>query len=235
MKRLRSVAVAGWLVEHLTFGLPNEGLCGDLLEEFQLGRSAAWFWRQAGYAIAIGLFCRLRDLALPLTFCAAWTSLYPGWNAMSQAMAARALPDGWTALPWPWSALLPLMEGLFPAIAFVWTGFLIYLAGRPGRMQEIAAQRLLRGLSASLNVLLVSTLLLLRHFRHTRVDLLALTRADFFSAFHFLWISIPLALSLLAALFATVSGNPRVARKQRLPGLPVAGRFRRFVGSGQIG
>ena len=43
MKSIKSVALATWMLEHLAFGSDNEALCGDLLEEFQLGRSAAWY------------------------------------------------------------------------------------------------------------------------------------------------------------------------------------------------
>ena len=39
MKSISSVALATWVMEHLTFGPANRSLTGDLLEEFQLGRS----------------------------------------------------------------------------------------------------------------------------------------------------------------------------------------------------
>jgi hypothetical protein len=55
MKPMPSVALATWMLEHVTFGSPNESLSGDLLEEFQSGRTAGWYWRQALAAIAITL------------------------------------------------------------------------------------------------------------------------------------------------------------------------------------
>jgi hypothetical protein len=217
MKPVKWVSLATWMVEHLTFGLNGEALSGDLLEELQLGRSAGWYWRQVCFAIAAGVFCRLRDLVPPLIFCTAWTSLYPGWNLLSKAMLARAMPGCGTALAWPNSALLLLAYGMVPALTFVWLGFLLYVLLRPEILHEVTARRLLLGLSTSLNVLLVSTHLLLRHFRQPSIDLHSLMREDFYSAFHLSSISIPIALSLFAALSLTVRRTPRLMRRRRLP------------------
>ncbi|HEX4065242.1 MAG TPA: hypothetical protein VHZ09_04395 [Acidobacteriaceae bacterium] len=203
------------MVEHLTFGLNNEALSGDLLEERQRGRSVAWYWRQVCWAIAVGVFSRLRDFALPLMFCAAWASLYPTWNYLSQAVLALAMPAGWTVPGWPWSALVPIGYGMVPALTFVWFGFLVYVLLRPGIFQGVTARHLLWGLSASLNVLLISTHLLLWHFRQSRIDLRSLMRENFYSAFHLSSISIPLALSLFAALCFTAARTPGVMQTQR--------------------
>jgi len=235
MKPNKSTAVATWMLEHLTFGSGNEALSGDLLEELHLGRSATWYWRQVCSAIAAGVWSRLRDYALPLVFCAGWISLYPGWRYLSNAELAHRMPQDWTALSWPWSALLPLGHGLVPALTFVWLGFLVYVLARPKILNEVSAPSLLWGLSTSLNVLLVSTMLLLRHFRQSRVDLRSLMREDFYSAFHLLWISVPLALSLLAALSSTVARAPRLMRRQRLSRMRFMGRVQRSVQSDPIG
>jgi len=215
MRPIRFAAFATWMVEHLTFGLHNEALSGDLLEEMQRGRSTAWYWHQVCLAIAAGAISRLRDVALPLMFCAAWASLYPTWSFLSQALLARAMPAGWTVPGWPWSALVPLGYGMVPALTFVWFGFLIYVLLRPRIFQVITARHLLWGLSASLNVLLLSTHLLLWHFRQSRIDLRSLMRENFYSAFHLASVSIPLALSLFAALCFTLARTPRIMRAQR--------------------
>ena len=216
---LRFISLAAWLVEHFALGLKNEALAGDLLEELQHGRSAAWFWRQVGFAIAIGISNRLRDLALPVIFCAAWTSLYPAWNVLSRALLAHEVSFSRTVVPWPWSAILPLGFGMIPALTFVWLGFLVYVFLRPGVIRKVTARRLLLGLSTSFNVLLVFTNLLLRHFRQSRIDLQSLMREDFYSVFHLLSMSVPLALSLLAALFVTVARTPRIKQRQGPPRL----------------
>jgi non-heme chloroperoxidase len=216
MKPTKFVTLAVWLVERVAFGRKNEALAGDLLEELAHGRSAAWLWRQVGLAIGAGALSTLRDWALPLIFCAGWSSLYPAWNFLSKVTLGRAAAGGWTALPWPGSALLALSYGMIPALTFVWLGFLVYVLSRPAALHEGTARRLLWGLSASLNVLLVSTILLLRHFRHSRIDLHSVMREDFYSGYHLLSISIPIALSLLAALCFTVKRPPRLMRRSRV-------------------
>jgi hypothetical protein len=49
--------LATWLLERLGIANGNAPLAGDLLEEFQSGRSGAWYWRQTFVAIATGM-CR---------------------------------------------------------------------------------------------------------------------------------------------------------------------------------
>jgi len=209
MKSTRGVIVGTWMVDHFTFGLTNQALSGDLLEEMESGRSAAWYWRQVGTAIATGLLNRLRELTLPLIYCVVWASLYPVWNRLNKVVLVRAVSAGLTDLAWPKSALVPICYGMVPALAFVWLGFLVYELLRIRSLHELSAQRVLWGASASLNVLLLSTQLLLWHFRQSRIDLGSLMRPDFYSAFHLLSISIPLALSLLGALISRRSRTHR--------------------------
>jgi len=45
--------LASWLLDKLGY-LRQNGLGGDLLEEFHSGRSRAWFWRQTAVVIATG-------------------------------------------------------------------------------------------------------------------------------------------------------------------------------------
>lgn len=205
MKSARVVAVGTWMVDHLTFGLTNEALSGDLLEEMESGRSAAWYWRQVCSAIATALLSRLGGLTRLLIYCAAWTLLYPAWNLLSKAVLVRAVPAGLNDLAWPQSALVPICYGIVPALAFVWLGFFVYALLRIRTSHWLTAHRVLWGASVSLNVLLLSTQLLLWHFRQSRIDLDPLMRPDFYFAFHLLSISIPLALSLFAGLVSTTS------------------------------
>jgi hypothetical protein len=48
MKLRKPPAIAAWLIAR------NSPLAGDLLEEFQRGKSRGWFWRQAIVAVAAG-------------------------------------------------------------------------------------------------------------------------------------------------------------------------------------
>jgi hypothetical protein len=54
--------IATWLLERLGPDYRNESLSGDLFEEYQQGRTRAWYWRQAVVAICIGRAMRLRGL-----------------------------------------------------------------------------------------------------------------------------------------------------------------------------
>jgi len=230
MRSIRSVALAGWILEHLTFGSDNEALSGDLLEEFQLGRSALWYWRQAMAAVATrGLRWAAHGFALPLAFSAAWSMLYPLWRAIEQGSLAHATFDRWTGLIWPYSALVDLSYGLIPAISFVWLGLIIYLLLRAGAVNGLSAHGLVLGLSQSLTVLLGATITLLHHFKHPQVDLASMIISDrFYSTFHLGNISIPITLSLLAALLPITPGTPRISRRRRrLPSL-IPGKVRRM-------
>ena len=46
--------MATWLLRHLGPKYRRESLVGDLFEEFQRGRTRAWYWRQTAAAILIG-------------------------------------------------------------------------------------------------------------------------------------------------------------------------------------
>lgn len=74
MRSSKPPAVAAWLLEHLTPGDKHEALVGDLLEEFQHGRSARWFWRQVLCAIPASLCHEMRVhwVARAVEFGLAW-------------------------------------------------------------------------------------------------------------------------------------------------------------------
>jgi|SRR5579862_8328878 len=47
--------LATWLLDRLLVSEQNPALIGDLLEEFQAGRTAGWYWRQALSAVVTSL------------------------------------------------------------------------------------------------------------------------------------------------------------------------------------
>ena len=53
--------VATWLLERLASGEKRESLVGDLIEQYQDGRSASWYWRQALGSIVTGAASGVRD------------------------------------------------------------------------------------------------------------------------------------------------------------------------------
>jgi len=51
MKARQPPAFATWLLKHLCSGQYSDALAGDLVEEYQRGRSESWYWRQVLVAI----------------------------------------------------------------------------------------------------------------------------------------------------------------------------------------
>jgi hypothetical protein len=175
MRITRPVAFASWMLEHLTFGSRNEALAGDLLEEFHSGRSAMWYRRQVLAAIVIGAFEAIRASVGLLIFSAAWTMLYPAWRLTVNGFMGHATPDRLSLLAWPYSSLAQIGYGVAPGIAFVWLGFMVYLLLR----REVTGYGLILGLSQSLTVLLMGTIILIVYLKDPKADLAYITRDDF--------------------------------------------------------
>jgi hypothetical protein len=196
MKSIQSIAVATWMLEHLTFGSDHEALSGDLLEEFQRGRSTAWYWRQALSAIGVGLLRKSATYALPLLFATAWSTLYPAWRAIGRVPLTQSIYERWASLDWPFSTSLTIVNGIVPAATFIWLGFFIYLMSRREMAHGMTGLRLLGSLSIALNVLLVTTIAL----GYSGIDVRYVPRENFFANPHLVAISIQLALSLFSAI-----------------------------------
>jgi hypothetical protein len=216
MKPIKLVALASWMLEHLTFGPRNEALSGDLLEELRYGRSGRWYWHQVLTAIGIGLWKKTRECAVPLVFAAGWSTLYPLWKFVGRDWLTQVAPDRWATLEWPYSSSLQIVNGVIPAVTFVWLGLLVYLISRARAASGLSPFRLVQSLSTSLSVLLVATIWLLHHLSHPGLDLHYVTRDDFYSSVHFFTIGIPLTLSLLVAILSALPRIPQLARRQRL-------------------
>jgi hypothetical protein len=209
MKPIPSVALATWMLEHVTFGSPNESLSGDLLEEFQSGRTAGWYWRQALAAIAITLSSKSRAYVLPLVFSAGWSILYSAmWLSITKNRLTQNLLGRIAAHDWPYSTGLHFVSATIPAATFVWIGFFLYLASYNHVARQLSTLRILGSLSISLNVLFVATIG--QHLRYSDIDVRNVSRENFNS--HLVALSIPLALSLFSAL---VCALPPVRRRHR--------------------
>jgi hypothetical protein len=61
MRGTQPPRLAAWLFERLASGPNRESLGGDLAEQYQRGRSSAWYWRQAVYAMFTGAARDLRE------------------------------------------------------------------------------------------------------------------------------------------------------------------------------
>lgn len=130
--------LATWLMEQFSPILQNAPLAGDLMEEFKQGRSAAWYWRQALWAIVIGLLNlfgkRWDRLVYAAVFgtllCTAWFCIFPVAGCYTaQQIAVSCNGQIWlgpvqTIGP---SSALPAMAALYAkSYKIAWPGSLIY-------------------------------------------------------------------------------------------------------------
>jgi hypothetical protein len=201
MKPITSIALATWMLDHLTFCSHNESLSGDLLEELRSGRSAAWYWRQTLSAIAITLSAKSRAYVLPLAFSTGWSLVYPAlWPSIMNSQLTQNLVQQIAAHDLPYSTAMGFVSGTAPAAIFIWIGFFVYLTLRDHSTHRLSMLRLLASLSISLNVLFVT--IIGEHLWHSGVDLLNVSRENFDT--HLAALCIPLALSLWAALMCAL-------------------------------
>ena len=201
MRLTKPITFAIWMLEYLPSGSRNESLAGDLLEEFQSGRSAAWFWRQALFAIAHAVRTRARPFAGPLAFSAGWSLLYPTFlPPLLRNPTVETVMERLSAHDWPYSTALHSVTVLIPALLFLWTGLFVYLASRRRPAIGPAPLRLLASLSVSLNVLLVATIV--QHLIHTNPASSRLSQTISDGTTH--TFCVPLVLSLFSALVCVV-------------------------------
>jgi hypothetical protein len=206
MKRILSVALATWMLEHLTFGSRKESLSGDLLEELQSGRSVGWYWRQALSAIAVSLSSKSRAYVLPLLFSAGWSMLYPVlWPSILHSRVTQTVLERMAERDWPYSSAMQGVSVNIPAAMFVWIGFFVYLTLRSQMGRQLSRLRLLVSLSISFNVLFIA--IIGEHLSYSGIDLGNVSQKNFDS--HFVAISIPLALSLFSALVCALATTQR--------------------------
>ena len=91
MRSSQPPVVATWVLT--SFCNRNEVLAGDLAEEYQRGRSVAWYWRQVIVAILVGCGNEIRTHKLltvtPPPFCSSW-SPRPSFARCSPASAEHS-------------------------------------------------------------------------------------------------------------------------------------------------
>lgn len=143
----RPPIVASWLLAHLTN--PDEGLVGDLIEEYQRRASRAWYsrawyWRQVAIAIAVGFVRsvwthKLETVQAVLTGFAALGVFYriavsPAMMLLESLSGVRpALPPG------SWNSIYMWAGGILWFLAACCTGRLIAHLHRSHRATMILA------------------------------------------------------------------------------------------------
>jgi hypothetical protein len=71
-------ALATWCLERLRFGVTNDFLIGDLIEEYRRGRSRSWYWKQvvAAFFVNFGEEVRAHPLLATRTVASVWSVWY---------------------------------------------------------------------------------------------------------------------------------------------------------------
>jgi hypothetical protein len=121
-------AVASWCLVHLSD--PDEGLLGDLIEEYQRRQSPIWYWRQIAIAIVVNCARRIWTHKLE-TMQAVFTAL------AALGVAARVVIEpamlvlgtlagrGWTLPPGSWTDPYMWITVVLWLVAAALTGTLI--------------------------------------------------------------------------------------------------------------
>lgn len=121
MKRSKPPALATWLLEHARF-TTTDVIAGNLLEEFNKGRSAAWYWRQALVAIVAGCASEVRHhrvlaaRAILITWAANYGALLLGRLEMIELSERHFLAYNPQLAVWAICFLGSLASGLIVAL-----------------------------------------------------------------------------------------------------------------------
>jgi hypothetical protein len=116
------------MLDHAIPGGRDEGLAGDLLEEFRAGRSEGWYWRQALSACAQGWLNNLNGNRNLLLFVVLWSTLAPAWTMLIDRLEnnARLFGQIWR-MDFPFSSVAEFGVWMGCNLVFLWTGMLLYL------------------------------------------------------------------------------------------------------------
>ena len=155
MRRNQPPSLATWMLQHLTPAGRNDGLAGDLLEEFRSGRSTSWYWRQVLSAVCISCRQMLSVNRTPLLFAALWSLGAPAVSALDQSVASLpAVLEELRHISWPLSGILALSLRLLTRLAFIWSGILFYYAAKAGNKKPFNPHSFMRSIARSSSVFL---------------------------------------------------------------------------------
>jgi hypothetical protein len=142
LKDAKPPSLATWMLEHLTPDDRDEALAGDLLEDFQAGRSKGWYWRQACSACATGWISYFGDHRFLVAFAVLWSMLAPAWIAFAAALLNATRLDSLFREVW----LLGAMAWLACNSIFLWGGVLTYRSFHASLGKPVAKEKLSRAL-----------------------------------------------------------------------------------------
>jgi hypothetical protein len=145
MSMRQAPSLSAWMLEHLVSAGRNEALEGDLLEEFESGRSSSWYSRQVLRIITIQWQREILDHRMAFVFATLWSMLAPTWLALVYSKDFRGLIATAERLDWPWSAICPPFLWLSMLLAFLWTGMLLFFCWTWAGTKHFTPHRFRRG------------------------------------------------------------------------------------------
>src|SRR5258708_1798878 len=121
MTRREPPSLATWMLEHLSSGVRDEAIAGDLLEVFRAGRSNGWYWRQVVATCVVSWGKSLRARLSLLVFAIVWSMLAPAWTTIIDRFedSSRILGQMWK-MDWPFSTLAEFAAWLGLNLVFLW-------------------------------------------------------------------------------------------------------------------
>jgi hypothetical protein len=146
MSQINPPSLPAWMLERFTPEGANDALAGDLLEEFRMGRSRLWFWRQVLAALAIAWLKSLRGHRALVVFAVLWSMLAPAWVTWIAKIENEANLNGPIArMNWPLSALSTFAIWMVLNLIFIWAGMLFYLIPHTWITRKFSTRQLWRG------------------------------------------------------------------------------------------
>jgi hypothetical protein len=127
MTTVQPPAFAARLLKRLVPAQDHDALLGDLCEEYQRGRSIAWYWLQILVAIVVRSWKDVRDHTLVaaraiVTGLVAQMFLPSAFSSLQNVLTGAGFMwgDAWIGLPWYWhwpysASLVLIMQGIWIA------------------------------------------------------------------------------------------------------------------------
>jgi hypothetical protein len=206
------------MLRHLTALDRDEALDGDLLEEFRLGRSNAWYWRQVLAACGVSWTRSLRERSSLLIFALIWSGLAPAWTLIVDRLETNSHEFGqmWK-LNWPFSILAEFTTWIGMDVIFLWAGILLYVLVQP-RAIKVVRKTLVRAFLLAPAILLpayflIFVLMNLFAYPGMVIDRRIVTAVGEITDLR-LWadaVRVPFLLALVGALWGVAPARRRIA------------------------
>ncbi len=147
MRQSEPPSLATWMLDHAVPGGRDEGLAGDLLEEFRAGRSEGWYWRQTLSACVLGWLSNLNENRNLLVFAVLWSTLAPAWTMLIDRFENNAGLFGqmWR-MDFPFSSLTRFAVWMGCNLVFLWTGMMLYLLPHALHRKALSKHRIRRAI-----------------------------------------------------------------------------------------